>query len=1072
MEASSENRLELPPCYSAPVREEGNRARQLLVPTTPARITEAEGQLRAITEDGRSIQIVGSRRSIGPRERRLKASAEDRSDPQRLSAPGALTWIGDLEPSSPEAVAESLENAFTFTVEDEAGGVRGLRTPQIGAVHAVLGHWTLDRQVPATVVMPTGTGKTETMLALFSAVPVRKLIVVVPSKVLRDQIAEKFETLGVLQEFGIVDNASLRPIVGRIEHRFKTTEAAEAFADSCNVMITTPSALFSEDEVTRALLAKCSHLFVDEAHHVEATTWRRIRDEFEEKPVVQFTATPFREDGRQIVGRIIYAFPLRQAQHEGYFSPINYHSIAAFNDPDRAVAEKAIEVLRNDLAEGRDHLLMARVRRIGRAEGLLELYRHVASDLNPVVLDSSLTKTEQRDARDALDRRDSKIVICVNMLGEGFDLPSLKVAAIHDHHKSLGVTLQFVGRFARVSSSEIGEASVVVGRPEGEFDDNLRRLYAENADWNHIVRDLSASAVGEQEEVSEFEEAFGSLPEGISLRNLAPTMAAIAYRTSATTWNPQAILSLYDEDDLVTLPIGVNEQGHVAWFVVESSDAVSWGDLGTLADRTYHLYVFYWDESNQMLYINSSNKTSVHEALAKAVCGDSVNRISGQDVYRAYSGIQRPVPINVGVLDIRNRSRRFSMHAGANVAEGFTVEEASTKTKTNIFAHGYEGGERVTLGAAVKKGRVWSYRVAPTLKHWVDWCDHVGTKLRDDTINTDEIIGSFIKPESLDARPELVALAVEWPSEIYLNTSEETKLRHGDDTWPLIDADIDIRSFSRDGPIEFEVSSPDWSCRYQAVIQDGVTTYSAIDADLQIETRRSATPLTEYFNKVGLTFLLEDDAVIIPPAILLKPERDVAPFDRESLVAVDWGSVNIRRESQGQERDPNTIQGKAIARLRDETWDLMIDDDGSGEMADIVAMRIEGADLVVRLVHCKYASGDSPGHRVADLYDVCGQAQKSLRCRRNVGRFFRHLIRRERARQARGRRTGFEVGDGDALYRLEEESRLLLPRFEIVIAQPGLSKAGASSEQLDLLGATELYLRETAFIPLHVWCSA
>jgi hypothetical protein len=149
----------------------------------------------------------------------------------------------------------------------------------------------------------------------------------------------------------------------------------------------------------------------------------------------------------------------------------------------------------------------------------------------------------------------------------------------------------------------------------------------------------------------------------------------------------------------------------------------------------------------------------------------------------------------------------------------------------------------------------------------------------------------------------------------------------------------------------------------------------------------------------------------------------------------------------------------------------MIDDDGSGEMADIVAMRVEGGDLVVRLVHCKYASGDSPGHRVDDLYDVCGQAQKSLRCRRNVPRFFRHLARRERARRNRGARSGFEVGDGDTLIRLEDESRLLQPRFEIVIAQPGLSKAEASTEQLDLLGATELYLKETAFVPLEVWCS-
>lgn len=40
-------------------------------------------------------------------------------------------------------------------------------------------------------------------------------------------------------------------------------------------------------------------------------------------------------------------------------------------------------------------------------------------------------------------------IICVNMLGEGFNFPQLKIAAIHSPHRSLSVTLQFVGRFAR-----------------------------------------------------------------------------------------------------------------------------------------------------------------------------------------------------------------------------------------------------------------------------------------------------------------------------------------------------------------------------------------------------------------------------------------------------------------------------------------------------------------------------------------------------------------------------------------------------------------------------------------------
>ncbi|WP_235819678.1 hypothetical protein [Caldifermentibacillus hisashii] len=35
------------------------------------------------------------------------------------------------------------------------------------------------------------------------------------------------------------------------------------------------------------------------------------------------------------------------------------------------------------------------------------------------------------------------------MFGEGIDIPNLKIAAIHDKYKSLPITLQFIGRFAR-----------------------------------------------------------------------------------------------------------------------------------------------------------------------------------------------------------------------------------------------------------------------------------------------------------------------------------------------------------------------------------------------------------------------------------------------------------------------------------------------------------------------------------------------------------------------------------------------------------------------------------------------
>lgn len=66
--------------------------------------------------------------------------------------------------------------------------------------------------------MPTGTGKTETMLSVLISSMCKRVLVVVPSDALRAQIAEKFETLGILKIPGnkILAEKALRPVVGRL----------------------------------------------------------------------------------------------------------------------------------------------------------------------------------------------------------------------------------------------------------------------------------------------------------------------------------------------------------------------------------------------------------------------------------------------------------------------------------------------------------------------------------------------------------------------------------------------------------------------------------------------------------------------------------------------------------------------------------------------------------------------------------------------------------------------------------------------------------------------------------------
>ncbi|MEO0575096.1 MAG: DEAD/DEAH box helicase family protein, partial [Pseudomonadota bacterium] len=290
-----------------------------------------------------------------------------------------------------------------------------------------------------TVVMPTGTGKTETMMASICAFPIRRPLILVPSVSLREQTTEKFRSLGILRELGAIRKSTQNPVVTVLEGGIRNDSEYELISLS-NVVISTPQSINNCDLAYRTkLFADCTHLFVDEAHHVRARTWDAIKKEFEGRPVVQFTATPFRYDRKKVGGRIIYNYPMSLAQESGVFRKIRFESVYEISDErgDREIARIAVETLRKDLDEGFDHILMARCGSKKRADAIFKLYEDRYSDLNPVCIYSGIPGRSKKD--EAIRNKQHRIVVCVNMLGEGFDLPELKVCALHDIHKSLPI---------------------------------------------------------------------------------------------------------------------------------------------------------------------------------------------------------------------------------------------------------------------------------------------------------------------------------------------------------------------------------------------------------------------------------------------------------------------------------------------------------------------------------------------------------------------------------------------------------------------------------------------------------
>jgi len=243
--------------------------------------------------------------------------------------------------------AAAWDGMFRFRTEspNDDGSVdpgnEGLRPPQIGALHAIGAHWSLYSQ-PATIVMPTGTGKTETMLSVLAAYVRKPLLIVVPSDALRAQTVGKFLTLGLLRKLGVLAQDAGNPIVGIVTKVPKSISDLEIF-ERCNVIVSTMSSLAGPRAETLGpeIAKRVGALIVDEAHHIGADTWSAFRDAFAGKPVLQFTATPFRRDTKLVDGQVIYNYPLKRAQQDGYFKPITFEPVYEPNseEADFAIAE-------------------------------------------------------------------------------------------------------------------------------------------------------------------------------------------------------------------------------------------------------------------------------------------------------------------------------------------------------------------------------------------------------------------------------------------------------------------------------------------------------------------------------------------------------------------------------------------------------------------------------------------------------------------------------------------------------------------------------------------------------------
>ncbi|MBT2733137.1 DEAD/DEAH box helicase family protein [Carnobacterium sp. ISL-102] len=971
----------------------------------------------------------------------------------------------------------SWKKGYTELVSRNKGEI-GLRLPQFGALSAIRAHWATSN-VPATVVLPTGTGKSETMFATIISEQIGSTLIIVPSNLLREQIFEGCSHFGILPKLGMIDYNVIYPTTFLYKGKFKDEQKLRKAIDSSNIIISTPGMIKNmTPEILEIIINKIEVVIFDEAHHLGAPDWQSVRDNFLNKRILQFTATPFRNDGKKIAGKIIFNYGLGLAQNAGYFKKIEFYPIQEFdeNKSDIEIANVALEKLRGDLNDGFNHVILARANSTKRANELFEKIYSKYNEFNPVVIHSKIKTLERRESLQKVKNGESKIVVCVDMFGEGIDIPTLKIAAIHDKYKSLPITLQFIGRFARTSGENLGDAKLITNVAMDDLREAVEELYHQDSDWNRLLNIHSSQSIESEVNLGEFIESFEKgHADTIDLSQLKMKVSTRMFRYHSTkiefdNWkkvlNPERTTSLMNDKDSVYI------------FIEEIESKVVWSDQKDIVQYEYDFFVLFFDKENGIVHINETDTGKGNRLVEKMFFG--ANQIKGDSIYRVLNGINRLMIGTLGLKQVPNGRVSFRMFAGTDIKSGISEAASSSSIKSNLFGYGFKDGNRISIGCSYK-GKVWM-RWVERVDFWIEWCKETGKQVLDVTIDTKNILENSLVSEAITSFPKGKPYKITLPEQIEVSNSisKQLYIKKEDLNIPLFQASLSNPEIVANNLV-FEYWVNDRKFMFEQFITDTNYGFQQIEGDeLFVKKNNQLISMTDYFKEYSpeISFIQEKGIVAVVQENLktiIKPKKDMT-LNPEYINIINWDrlGVNIKKESQGREKRSDSIQYATIHNIIDSNSDIIFDDDGSGEIADIVSVIInqEQRNIDFHLYHCKYSHGDNPRARVSDLYEVCGQAEKSIMWNDNTLELVIRMIEREKQQNKKYNTTRFDKGDLKTLHMLKKMIQAgFQTKFMISVVQPGVSIKSITPAMKQILFASDSFLTDTYGIKLCCYFS-
>ena len=931
-----------------------------------------------------------------------------------------------------------------------------LRECQIGGFCAARAHFSTMTE-PCLISMPTGSGKTGLMMALSFGFKARRVLVISPAMILRQQIAEEFSSLKVLRDAKCLKlGPRLKPSVVSLDTEMRTAAQWQKLASYDVVTATTRTTSPKLKNVKSPPIGFFDVVFIDEAQHEPAETWRALVDCFDKNQtkIVLLTGTPYRRDRAPIGGNLSFVYPIARALKDRIYATVTF---VAAGEPvpenrDVELARRGIQQWKRLRHSGKP-LILVKTDRVAHAGRLAQLYRSQGLRIAAIHSD----QPDNTNATHVHAARHGKIdgLVVVGMVSEGLDIPELKVAVFHRNPQSLPYTLQLIGRLARVPP---GLEHGIVVACSSDFTKETFRLYEGSEDWLQLIPQLERQLIGSVPTRSRH--AVEDSGAEIDFANAQPffsvSVAARTSRLKRTSLLGETFRTSKGQAAVLIDEMLFNDFRAIVTKTDERPDWLQSHGISDVVNGRYDLHCFYFGQRNLLIWQTTDD--SLAKAIQERLC--SASKVPAYELGKVLS-VQDGT---YSVVGLQNSAALSAATPSYKMLLGREAEFAVTNSDRNSFTPGHglmklgTAGNAEWRGVAFKNSKVWSLqrRNLGELRHWMRALENAVLGNGSAVLPRLTLLRRAVPLDKFPSAPiaalwspSLFASAITWrrPNEIIQGLpaikitgawTETCGKLHIDEV--AIDADVSIS----DAYLTVTAPAGEWTV--------------SVDRGTS-----SSYTLKEFLDEYPPTLLFPDGSSVLDRLYSRPSAEPVINYDR--FKDQNWTGYAITKELPDG-ATPKSIHEyvQDVIALRSKS--VLLRDHGTREVADYV--EFDPIGQVVAFYHCKKSGTANTGTRQPDFEELVAQGMACLRRVRSA-----QLVPRLDERLHNSQATLVQ-GTLSEWQKVRTKFQPTAWRFRLVLVQPGLSLSKLrrnAGGMLRPLLASAIDYAQTSDTTLDVWCS-